>query len=62
ISLAYNIIGLYFALTAQLSPIIAAILMPASSVTVVGFVTGAVHLLFRKWNKQVLDKTKDKTE
>ena len=61
ISLAYNIIGLYFALTAQLSPIIAAILMPASSVTVVGFVTGAVHLLFRKWNKQVLDKTKDKT-
>ena len=61
ISLTYNIIGLYFALTAQLSPIIAAILMPASSVTVVGFVTGAVHLLFRKWNTQKSNIIDDKT-
>ncbi len=45
ISFIYNIIGLSFAVRGLLSPIIAAILMPASSVTVVAFVTFAVHLL-----------------
>ncbi|MEN9598326.1 MAG: hypothetical protein RL596_637, partial [Bacteroidota bacterium] len=35
LSLVYNIGGLYFAITAQLAPIIAAILMPASTVTIV---------------------------
>ncbi len=48
ISIVYNLVGLYFAVTGQLSPIIAAILMPASSVTVVGFVTAAVALLARR--------------
>ncbi len=38
-SLLYNLIGMYFALTAQLLPIIAAILMPLSSITIVIFVT-----------------------
>lgn len=32
-SLVYNVIGLYFAITAQLSPLTAAILMPSSSFT-----------------------------
>jgi Cu+-exporting ATPase len=32
-SLLYNVVGLYFAITAQLSPLIAAILMPSSSMT-----------------------------
>ena len=37
ISFLYNIIGLYFAVTGQLSPVYAAILMPLSSITVVLF-------------------------
>ena len=45
ISFLYNIIGLYFAVTGQLSPVIAAILMPASSISVVAFVSFAVILL-----------------
>ncbi|MGC5230924.1 hypothetical protein, partial [Klebsiella pneumoniae] len=35
ISLLYNILGLYFAVTAQLIPLIAAMLMPISTVTIV---------------------------
>lgn len=45
ISFLYNIIGLYFAVTGQLSPVIAAILMPASSISVVAFVSFSVILL-----------------
>ncbi len=44
ISLAYNITGVSFAVAGKLTPLIAAILMPLSSVTVVGFVTIAVTL------------------
>lgn len=39
LSLCYNIIGMYFALTGQLTPVIAAILMPLSSISIVTFVT-----------------------
>ncbi len=39
LSFLYNIIGLYFAVTGQLSPIVAAILMPLSSISIVAFVT-----------------------
>jgi Cu+-exporting ATPase len=39
LSFLYNAVGLYFAAQGALSPIIAAVLMPASSVTVVLFVT-----------------------
>lgn len=42
ISLCYNITGVSFAVSGHLTPLIAAILMPLSSVTVVGFVTVAV--------------------
>lgn len=47
ISFFYNVIGLSFAVTANLSPLIAAILMPVSSVSVVAFVTFSVALLAR---------------
>jgi P-type Cu+ transporter len=47
ISLFYNIIGLSFAVTANLSPLVAAILMPISSITVVAFATLSVNLLSR---------------
>lgn len=39
LSFFYNVIGLYFAVTGQLSPVIAAILMPLSSISVLAFVT-----------------------
>jgi Cu+-exporting ATPase len=39
ISFLYNIIGISFAISGNLSPIVAAILMPASSVSVVAFAT-----------------------
>jgi Cu+-exporting ATPase len=45
ISLIYNTIGLGFAVNGLLTPIVAAILMPISSVTVVVFVTVATNLI-----------------
>ncbi len=39
ISFCYNIIGLSFAVTGKLSPLVAAILMPISSISVVSFTT-----------------------
>lgn len=39
LSLIYNVVGLFFAITGNLSPLVAAIIMPLSSITVVGFVT-----------------------
>ncbi len=48
ISFLYNLIGLTIALTGNLSPVVAAILMPASSVTVVAFSTFATKLLAAK--------------
>jgi len=39
ISLLYNVVGLAFAMTGQLTPLVSAILMPVSSITVMGFVT-----------------------
>lgn len=48
ISLIYNIIGLSFAVQGTLSPLIAAILMPLSSVTVIGFTTTCTAYFARK--------------
>ncbi|MDE1207207.1 heavy metal translocating P-type ATPase [Tenacibaculum larymnensis] len=48
LSLMYNIVGLYFAVTGQLMPVIAAILMPLSSISVVVFTTIATNILGRK--------------
>lgn len=39
ISLLYNIVGLSFALSGTLSPLVAAIIMPLSTVTIISFVT-----------------------
>jgi Cu+-exporting ATPase len=46
ISFLYNVIGLSFAVTGTLSPLIAAVLMPISSVSVVVFATAAVKITF----------------
>jgi len=48
ISILYNIIGLSFAVQAKLSPMVAAILMPLSSITIVTFVTIATALAARR--------------
>ncbi len=48
ISLIYNLIGLSFAVMGKLSPLIAAVLMPVSSITVVAFVTFSVGWFARK--------------
>ena len=45
ISLVYNVTGCYFAFTGQLSPLIAAILMPVSSISVVSFAVVTTRLL-----------------
>ncbi|WP_273276490.1 heavy metal translocating P-type ATPase [Maribacter polysiphoniae] len=50
LSLVYNVVGLYFAVTGQLEPVIAAILMPLSSISVVGFTTLATNILGKKVN------------
>ena len=39
LSILYNIIGLSFAITGNLSPLVAAIIMPLSTITIVSFVT-----------------------
>jgi Cu+-exporting ATPase len=48
LSLLYNVVGLYFAVTGQLEPVIAAILMPLSSISIVLFTTLATNRLGRK--------------
>ena len=50
LSFIYNIIGLYFAVTGQLEPVIAAILMPLSSISIVAFTTIATTIIGRKLN------------
>lgn len=48
LSFIYNFIGLYFAISGQLSPVFAAILMPLSSISVVAFTTLATNLAGKK--------------
>lgn len=48
ISILYNFVGLSFALSANLSPMVAAILMPVSSITIVTFVTIATSIAAKR--------------
>lgn len=48
LSLIYNVIGLYFAVTGQLEPVVAAILMPLSSISIVAFTTVMTNFLGKK--------------
>lgn len=43
ISLLYNVIGLSFAIQGTMSPLFAAILMPLSTVTIIGFTSSMTH-------------------
>jgi Cu+-exporting ATPase len=58
LSFIYNAIGIFFAVQGLLSPVIAAILMPLSSITVVAFVSlGTWHHYRRIILKQKTDKS-----
>lgn len=48
ISLIYNVVGLSYALTGTLQPVIAAILMPMSTISIVLFTTVSSNLIARK--------------
>ncbi|WP_019039602.1 heavy metal translocating P-type ATPase [Psychroflexus tropicus] len=50
-SFLYNAVGLYFALTGQLQPVIAAILMPLSSISIVIFTTLATNFISKPIQK-----------
>jgi Cu+-exporting ATPase len=52
ISVIYNIVGLSFAVQGTLSPLIAAILMPASSLTILLITFGISNLLAVKLRSQ----------
>ncbi|HBC04872.1 MAG TPA: heavy metal translocating P-type ATPase, partial [Aequorivita sp.] len=47
-SLFYNLIGLAFAVTGHLKPVVAAILMPLSSISIVVFTTVATQFVGKK--------------
>lgn len=48
ISLLYNAVGLSFAVQGTLSPVVAAILMPMSSITIILFTTGMSWIAYRR--------------
>lgn len=54
LSLLYNLIGLSFAVSGNLSPLVAAIIMPLSSITIVSFVTVMSNYYARKNRKMAL--------
>jgi len=51
LAFCYNVVGMYFALTGALTPIVAAILMPLSSISIVIFVTIMTNLVSKKYLK-----------
>jgi Cu+-exporting ATPase len=48
IALVYNVTGLCFAVTGTLSPLVAAVLMPMSAVTIISFTTGVSKYMARR--------------
>lgn len=56
ISIVYNIIGMYFAIQGTLSPLVAAILMPSSSISIILITYGLSELAAKKFNLTKHDK------
>ncbi len=52
ISLLYNLIGIYFAVQGTMSPLVAAVLMPISSVTIISFSSLVSYLFGRRYDFQ----------
>lgn len=55
LSLLYNVVGISFAVSAHLSPVVAAILMPASSISIVIFVTLASNAAAKRCGFKSVD-------
>jgi Cu+-exporting ATPase len=55
LSFMYNAVGLYFAVTGQLSPVIAAILMPLSSISIVIFTTLCTNVIGKKLKTEAIN-------
>ncbi len=53
LSLLYNVVGLSFAITGNLNPLVAAIIMPLSTITIVSFVTIMSSYYTKKLEKKV---------
>ncbi|MDG1870618.1 MAG: HAD-IC family P-type ATPase, partial [Flavobacterium sp.] len=51
LSLCYNIVGLSYAITGKLDPLMAAIIMPLSTITIVSFVTAMSNYYAKKITK-----------
>ncbi|MCW3462474.1 heavy metal translocating P-type ATPase [Chitinophaga nivalis] len=60
LSLAYNITGLYFAVQGILSPLVAAILMPASSISIILMTFGLSEWCGKKLHQRELQGMSDK--
>lgn len=60
LSFLYNLFGLYFAVQGILSPIVAALLMPISSISVVAFATFTTNYIAK--SKEIITKTESNTE
>ena len=52
ISFLYNVVGLTFAVTGKMNPLFAALIMPASSITVISFTTVSTWILGKKYFKK----------
>lgn len=50
ISLTYNLLGLSYAVSGTLSPLVAAVLMPLSTATIISFTTLATHFMAKRRN------------
>ncbi|MGC4042059.1 MAG: heavy metal translocating P-type ATPase metal-binding domain-containing protein [Flavobacterium sp.] len=60
LSLLYNVVGLAFALTGNLLPLVAAIIMPLSTVTIISFVTVASNFFARRLKTKPILSAHDK--
>ena len=59
LSLLYNIVGLSFAVTGNLLPIVAAVIMPLSTITIISFVTAASNFYARRLKVSIVHKKDD---
>ncbi|MBS1611317.1 MAG: hypothetical protein JST49_00690, partial [Bacteroidetes bacterium] len=48
ISILYNLVGIFFAVQGTMSPIVAAIIMPISSVTIILFTTAGSYFAAKR--------------
>lgn len=58
ISLLYNVVGLSFAVSGKLLPIVAAIIMPLSTITIVSFVTIMSNLYAKEKERKAINQKK----